>query len=325
MSLIALKCPNCNGDIQLDDSKEFGFCMHCGTKVMIQEAVNRNVKLDHSDRLNNLIAVGKNTITGGSSADLLDTANKILEIDSDNWFGWYLRGVSASKAANCAGMYKAWEKAVEHIDQKTYLEYRDEFIDYAANASIGFGCEKSFNALPVTFMQKILDLEPEDEDRFAIAVIKRMCELKEFLNEDDVINTMINACFLAKAELILYLDLGCFMGCYEELVRLNNIIVGTKSIFANDEYGTLAEMYNTFLLPYEALNHCLETCKYSDEEFEDAIDYWVEHDTDEYLQYFNEASDLAHEVFDAGVLAKMRLKKQIKKNIETMVDVYVNH
>ncbi len=44
MALVALKCPHCGGDIQLDSDKEFGFCMHCGTKIMIQETVNRMSK-----------------------------------------------------------------------------------------------------------------------------------------------------------------------------------------------------------------------------------------------------------------------------------------
>lgn len=33
MVLIALKCPRCLRDIDLDDSQPFGFCIHCGTKV----------------------------------------------------------------------------------------------------------------------------------------------------------------------------------------------------------------------------------------------------------------------------------------------------
>lgn len=34
MKIIALKCPNCNADIELDQDREFGFCNYCGTKIM---------------------------------------------------------------------------------------------------------------------------------------------------------------------------------------------------------------------------------------------------------------------------------------------------
>ncbi len=35
--IIALQCPQCFGDIQLDDDREFGFCCMCGTKIMLSE------------------------------------------------------------------------------------------------------------------------------------------------------------------------------------------------------------------------------------------------------------------------------------------------
>jgi DNA-directed RNA polymerase subunit RPC12/RpoP len=47
MALISLKCPNCAGDIELDDSRKFGFCMYCGSKVMIARDVN-NISVEMS-------------------------------------------------------------------------------------------------------------------------------------------------------------------------------------------------------------------------------------------------------------------------------------
>lgn len=52
MSLVAMKCPACGADIELDDSREFGFCNFCGTKVMQDKIVvehKGNVKIDNSD------------------------------------------------------------------------------------------------------------------------------------------------------------------------------------------------------------------------------------------------------------------------------------
>ena len=34
MGFIALKCPSCGADIELDKSREFGFCQYCGTKIV---------------------------------------------------------------------------------------------------------------------------------------------------------------------------------------------------------------------------------------------------------------------------------------------------
>lgn len=33
----ACQCPNCNAQISLDDSRDFGFCQYCGTKIMLDD------------------------------------------------------------------------------------------------------------------------------------------------------------------------------------------------------------------------------------------------------------------------------------------------
>ena len=33
----ACQCPNCNAQISLDDSRDFGFCSYCGTKIMLDD------------------------------------------------------------------------------------------------------------------------------------------------------------------------------------------------------------------------------------------------------------------------------------------------
>ena len=39
MALKPLKCPECGANIELDDTREFGFCNFCGTKVMLKEVI----------------------------------------------------------------------------------------------------------------------------------------------------------------------------------------------------------------------------------------------------------------------------------------------
>lgn len=39
--MLQLKCPNCGADIALDDTREFGFCSYCGTKVLLDEYKKR--------------------------------------------------------------------------------------------------------------------------------------------------------------------------------------------------------------------------------------------------------------------------------------------
>ncbi len=39
MAIKALKCPNCDANIQVDDDREFGFCSYCGAQVQTREVV----------------------------------------------------------------------------------------------------------------------------------------------------------------------------------------------------------------------------------------------------------------------------------------------
>ena len=57
MSLVDIKCPNCGASIQLDNSRESGFCSYCGSKVQIQEAINK-IKIDRSGDIEKYLSIG---------------------------------------------------------------------------------------------------------------------------------------------------------------------------------------------------------------------------------------------------------------------------
>ena len=39
MGFIAVKCPGCGADIQLDDSREYGYCTYCGQQVVREKII----------------------------------------------------------------------------------------------------------------------------------------------------------------------------------------------------------------------------------------------------------------------------------------------
>lgn len=41
MNIVKIQCPNCAGNIELDKDHEFGFCIYCGTKIYIPNAIQR--------------------------------------------------------------------------------------------------------------------------------------------------------------------------------------------------------------------------------------------------------------------------------------------
>lgn len=54
MSIISLKCPTCDADLTMDDSREFGFCEFCGTKILLQKekvTINNNYNMGLNEHI----------------------------------------------------------------------------------------------------------------------------------------------------------------------------------------------------------------------------------------------------------------------------------
>lgn len=88
MGMVSVKCPNCGADIELDDSREFGFCNYCGTKVMQDKVVvehRGNVKIDNSEEKNNLIIAARNAMKAGNNDYALNLYEKLTILDPNNW------------------------------------------------------------------------------------------------------------------------------------------------------------------------------------------------------------------------------------------------
>lgn len=323
MSLVALKCPHCGGDIQLDSDKEFGFCMHCGTKIMVQEAVNRNVRIDHSDRLNNLIDIAKKQISSGSAADLLDISNKILELDSKNWCGWFVKGVAHAKDAKCAPMYEAWCNAVKEMTTEEYQELRPDFVYYAAVASIGYGVEKQINGIPTEFLFEIIDKEPDDKI-FETDVINTMIETGYFC-EGTSYNSLINAGQIVNAGFCVYTNLLRYTAGFEALDNLVRKIYATKYAFGANEYGIMSKDFKATFAPYQMIYNAICSSKYSEEEFDAAADYWSKAEELKYVDLLEEVLWMDDELSDASGLKEMMVRKKMKKKVEEALQVYFNH
>lgn len=323
MALIALRCPSCSGDIQLDDSKEFGFCMHCGTKVMLQETVTRNVKIDNSQKLANLIKIAKGVIDSESATELRRLSIDILEIEADNWFGWFLKGVASSKSADCVNLYTAWKKAAELVPEDEYLEYRAEFVKYAARVSIKFGGGADLNKHIVDFLRIIDKKEPKDTDSFAALVVKRMAEThNHIIRKGTVAGVMHYAFVFAHSELLLHTDLRSFMRCYEEVTELTDAI--QDAVFHFGESFILSNITCKEMLPYKVLYRELNSDVYESSAFECAAEYWSNHDISSYLHHFIDALETARKLCGAGTINGMVLNSKIRKSIKAMIDTYMN-
>lgn len=88
MAIMALKCPSCGANIDFDNSRDFGFCCYCGTKIIIEKKIiehRGSVGLDHSGEVNNLLLRGKEMLSLGRNADAEVYFNRVLDFDATNY------------------------------------------------------------------------------------------------------------------------------------------------------------------------------------------------------------------------------------------------
>ncbi len=98
MALVALKCPNCGGSLDLDDSRDFAFCQYCGTKILIQEEIGRQkVLVDHSEELKNTLRLAIMSFSQQDLDKVNALADKALEIDANCLDAWYMK-IAVAKA-----------------------------------------------------------------------------------------------------------------------------------------------------------------------------------------------------------------------------------
>ena len=87
MGFKAIYCPNCGSSIQLDDSREFGFCQYCGTKIYQDKIIVEHrgtISIDKTNEMNNLLSRARLFYQQGKYYDAKNYYNRVLDIDLNN-------------------------------------------------------------------------------------------------------------------------------------------------------------------------------------------------------------------------------------------------
>ena len=146
MGFIALKCPSCNADIQLNDTQEFGFCQYCGTKIVqdvqkISITVENEVKVQGISTVDNLLIRVNQYLEEKEFTKALEYIDKIFDIDANNQTAHKLKKeieqqkinmqIQSSKNIRLQSLIQNAEselsksnfkKAKQYIDDALYLE-----------------------------------------------------------------------------------------------------------------------------------------------------------------------------------------------------------
>ncbi len=111
MALISLKCPNCAGDIELDDTREFGFCMYCGSKVMITRDVNNiSIEMSVKDQRECLKPLAVAYCKKGEFDKATDIARKLVSANAADADIWAIDGLCRLMSEDIDGGLESLEK-----------------------------------------------------------------------------------------------------------------------------------------------------------------------------------------------------------------------
>lgn len=103
MAIQTIRCPNCNGEVQLDDSFEKGYCMYCGSAIQVQDASTKikvehsgKVEIDDSKKLSNAIALADRAFQSFNYEECYNYCCAALECDVNNARMIFLKGLCAA-------------------------------------------------------------------------------------------------------------------------------------------------------------------------------------------------------------------------------------
>ena len=146
MGFVSTNCPGCGAPIELDDSREFGFCQYCGTKIVQDKVVvehRGNVKIDNSDFVQKYLLNARRAKEKGDWAEVEKYYNLVEQNEPENieaiFFSAYgklrctiLENYSAKWDNDFAVLKKSISVLDDCFDMSHELEQR-KVIEDAAN------------------------------------------------------------------------------------------------------------------------------------------------------------------------------------------------
>jgi DNA-directed RNA polymerase subunit RPC12/RpoP len=117
MVLVALKCPNCGGTVQMEENMKSGFCVHCGSKIVNEPNIGSSVSIDKSLDIVNHLKVAKETLIEQNWETATRLVENILLMDPDCKDAWHM------KALLCYRDKAQYENTLTRMKDKELKDY----------------------------------------------------------------------------------------------------------------------------------------------------------------------------------------------------------
>lgn len=150
MAFISLKCPSCGADIELDESREFGFCSYCGTKIVQEKQVvelKGEVKVEGVSTADKLLERAYILVEDMGYFEAEGYFNRVLELDpkcAKAYWGKMLceYRIPSAETAEAAGIditkSNNYSRAIMYATGKQ----KDKYIEHGEKAAGTYGANE---------------------------------------------------------------------------------------------------------------------------------------------------------------------------------------
>ncbi len=129
-NFIAGKCPNCGANLQLDNSQTEAFCSYCGSKIIVEEAVEKlnielsgKIEVDGINSINKLYKNAESYLKLQNFNNAFDTYCTIIDDNPEELEAYKGALISASNnMQRCASFNEAYPSSLTSVFN-TYLDY----------------------------------------------------------------------------------------------------------------------------------------------------------------------------------------------------------
>lgn len=248
MALRALRCPNCNGDINIDDSREFGYCPYCGTKIQLNETIevkhSGTVKVEGiegiigsatNEQIERRVAMLFDYIDGMHSCNFNETANGILNTRDDYrvYLAYILKEPFEINDIYFKKFYSLEDK-ISDYEKSIQRRFPGRYLNAFMNDTIRLKYLIDIKAIPIDLSNGTAELD----DNIFYTMLKRHCYASEDFMLFLGLNPLIRHPFGSKEKPARYYNLsdqsGRKYGYDQKLDASGNILKvhpGTISYF----------------------------------------------------------------------------------------------
>lgn len=130
MSIVAMKCPGCGANIELDNSREFGFCNFCGTKVMQEKIIVEHkgkVEIDNSEYVDKFLQNARRAKQKGDWSEAEKYYNLVEQNDPQNIEAIFFSAYGRLRTIIVEDYSQKWEEGI--IVLRKSISVLDDYFD----------------------------------------------------------------------------------------------------------------------------------------------------------------------------------------------------